>query len=362
MRSREQGQEGNSNGATKNPVAKEELHNKNVVNENKEVGHLDLSIVQHETDSNILVATVAPSTSQPVPTNRTRKKRNTEECLAIWKTWVPMDPVLHESLQWAQIWMLQSIDELFAGASVPYWICGGTLMGVLRHNGRLIPHDDDIDMECYEDDLTKLTIAIQNYNETTQSQFDIDLVYHKGSKTWEGHPVANLTFLNGLLDVDIFPRPRPLPAQQQYFPSEQEVYPLSRYALFDDTVNVWGPNQVTCGSYLDRCYGPDWRETVCVWNHDFNSYQCDEFDPRKELLYLDEYEAIVAAATSTTSSVVAAASAQATFQSFLSHCGGLDHFREHFKAYMFQRTWRRNRAAADFRDKQCEANFQHSNA
>ena len=39
--------------------------------------------------------------------------------------------------------MLQTVDELFTGAKIPYWLCGGTLMGVERHRG-FIPHDDDM--------------------------------------------------------------------------------------------------------------------------------------------------------------------------------------------------------------------------
>ena len=277
------------------------------------------------------------------------KSRSKKDCLSIWKQWVPMDRKLHASLQLAQVAMLQAIDELFHHATVPYWICGGTLLGVLRHNGRLIPHDDDIDIECYEQDLPQLAAAVLD---RTDSSFDIRFVYDK-TKTWEGHPVAKLTFWDGLLEVDIFPRPHPLAEGERSFPSASEVFPLARYALFENSLHVWGPNRDTCGPYLDRCYGPDWREVVCVWNHDYNWYHSAGFDARKQMLPLDDYNAIVEGAD--LSSAVARESAQATVQSFLRHCGGLEPFRDQYHAYCFQRTLRRNRAVADFREAQRDA-------
>ena len=35
--------------------------------------------------------------------------------------------------------VLQAIDEVFTGAGIPYWICGGTFIGSLRHGGFIPP-------------------------------------------------------------------------------------------------------------------------------------------------------------------------------------------------------------------------------
>ena len=44
--------------------------------------------------------------------------------------------------------MLQKAHELLTQADIPYWICGGALIGAIRHEG-LIPHDDDIDLDDF---------------------------------------------------------------------------------------------------------------------------------------------------------------------------------------------------------------------
>lgn len=47
---------------------------------------------------------------------------------------------------------LQTVDELFTAAGIPYWMTCGTLLGAVRHRG-FIPHDDDIDLEIQAGDL-----------------------------------------------------------------------------------------------------------------------------------------------------------------------------------------------------------------
>jgi len=56
-------------------------------------------------------------------------------------------------LQPLYLGMLQAVDHVLTMNEIPYWACGGTLIGALRHGG-FIPHDDDIDIECYERDIT----------------------------------------------------------------------------------------------------------------------------------------------------------------------------------------------------------------
>ena len=55
---------------------------------------------------------------------------------------------------------MKVLDEVFTEASIPYWICGGTLLGALRHQG-FIPHDDDADIEMFEDDVPAAQDALK---------------------------------------------------------------------------------------------------------------------------------------------------------------------------------------------------------
>lgn len=252
-----------------------------------------------------------------------------------------MHPELHSTLQRVQLCMLQKLDELFQEHDIQYWICGGTLLGAIRHGG-FVPHDDDVDLECFEKDLERL------------AQIPLDPPLYTGfvgtsaGKTWEGHPVAKLEFLEGLLEVDVFPRPNDLPEGEKHFPSRAEVFPLTRYRFHN--IEVWGPNRSECGSYLDRCYGKDWKETVCVYNHDYNWWHGAGFDARKEVLALEDYNDIVRGA-GVPSPTALGATAKETFAQLFPRAQDLAGFVERYESYRFQRTLRRNRAAAEHRER-----------
>jgi hypothetical protein len=54
-----------------------------------------------------------------------------------WEQWMPMDKRLFQAVQNLHLCMLQKLDEMLNKANIEYWICGGTLMGAIRHSGRL---------------------------------------------------------------------------------------------------------------------------------------------------------------------------------------------------------------------------------
>lgn len=263
-----------------------------------------------------------------------------EDAIRQWQQWVPMDPELYIFLHTAQVGMLQKIHEMFHQADIPYWICGGTLIGAIRHGG-LIPHDDDVDIECFAHDLDRISQL------PLDDDFYTNFIPRKGD--WEGHPVAKLEFFRGMLEVDVFPRPFPLPLGDPHFASQDEVFPRSYYNFHN--ITVWGPPADRCGAYLDRCYGPDWRDHVCVYNHDFNWYHSAGFDPRRQVLPLPQYLAVVQQAGMDRASIlVAESSARATFDRLIK----LDDFRrisELHQEYRRQRVFRWNRAAAEYRER-----------
>lgn len=292
-------------------------------------------IIQHKHDE-ISVKDDSEALKQSVCTAKVQDGDEEEgSALKRWQQWVPMDKRLYEAVQLIQVCMLQKVHELFETANIPYWICGGTLLGAIRHGG-LIPHDDDVDIECFESDLEAIAAI------PTEPPFYTG--FHISTATWEGHAVAKLNFFRGEFSVDVFPRPEDL-AQDQHFCSRDEVFPLKLYPFHN--IQLWGPGEPE--AYLNRCYG-DWREFVMVWNHDYNWFHLPGFSPTKTILSLQEYDKVVTKAGVVPPIVEVCA--DDTYTAFYESYG--DDFYERYSKYRFQRMVRRNRAAAKWREEQYE--------
>lgn len=54
-----------------------------------------------------------------------------------------------------QLDILNAIKQIFAENNIQWWVCGGTLLGTVRHNG-YIPWDDDIDIVIPRNDYDRL--------------------------------------------------------------------------------------------------------------------------------------------------------------------------------------------------------------
>lgn len=172
--------------------------------------------------------------------------------------------------------VLQAADKVLNDANIPYWICGGTLLGGLRHGG-FIPHDDDADIECFEDDFDRIIDAF------AASPLLVEASANQG--THEGIPVGHIRLQRHHDSIDVFLRTRELEELPQY-PSQAEVFPLRRIAFNGVLLNAPGGD---AERYLTRCYGKDWATTVRVF---FNHMPCR---PRLTM-DLDEYNEAVTAA------------------------------------------------------------------
>ena len=66
-----------------------------------------------------------------------------------------MRKISTENLKKIELEMLIYLDQLCKKENLRYYICGGTLLGAVRHKG-FIPWDDDIDVVMPRPDYQKL--------------------------------------------------------------------------------------------------------------------------------------------------------------------------------------------------------------
>ena len=82
----------------------------------------------------------------------------------------PSDSLI--KIQKAETCLLYEIDKICTKNDIRYWVYGGTLIGVIRHQG-FIPWDDDIDIAMPVDDFNKFKSAIQSHPNIYLEQFYI---------------------------------------------------------------------------------------------------------------------------------------------------------------------------------------------
>ena len=98
-----------------------------------------------------------------------QKFRNIEiDCPKDYSTWQPvLDKNLKyqvECIQKADLKLLEEMDRVCKKIGVGYFICGGTMLGYMRHQG-FIPWDDDVDVAMLRKDYDKFLLEAPQYLE-----------------------------------------------------------------------------------------------------------------------------------------------------------------------------------------------------
>jgi len=110
--------------------------------------------------------------------------------------------------------MLRVVDYICRQHDIPYWLCSGTLLGAVRHQG-FIPWDDDLDIAMLREDYERfLKIALESLpadmflqTKETEPAFDIFSLPCKIRDTKSliiSHNSKNRPYHQGIF-IDIFP-------------------------------------------------------------------------------------------------------------------------------------------------------------
>lgn len=81
-------------------------------------------------------------------------------------------------LQLAELYMMKKVAQICEENDIRYYLCGGSLLGAIRHGG-FIPWDDDLDITMYREDLSRLCeIISRDYSDVFFVQnFETDKHY-----------------------------------------------------------------------------------------------------------------------------------------------------------------------------------------
>lgn len=154
---------------------------------------------------------------------------------------------------------LEAVATLLNRHKIVWWLCGGSLLGALRHQG-FIPTDDDVDISVWAEELPILRQCVE-------STFADVGICRFGDAFWEGKCFASLTFFDNTphrIVIDVWP------IGEDCSPSTselaREVLPL-RMVPFAGLESV--PIPALSEDYLERVY-PSWKTECVIWAHGDN--------------------------------------------------------------------------------------------
>lgn len=148
----------------------------------------------------------------------------------------------------------------WAAHGIVWWLTGGSLLGALRHGGCPVPHDDDVDVAVWEDDVGRVADVATQLGA---------LCVWRDESLWQGRRFANVTFFDGTPDrvvIDVWPVPRRNTDAHWSCERPSEVEPL--VACRFNGVDAFVPQDGR--GYLARLYSESWETECVVWGHHDN--------------------------------------------------------------------------------------------
>ncbi|MDE4541321.1 LicD family protein [Thermoanaerobacterium sp. R66] len=105
-----------------------------------------------------------------------------------------MQEINLSELRKIQIDILNVVTEFCDNHGIKYFLCGGTLIGAVRHQG-YIPWDDDIDIALLRNDYEYFINNFNRYNTLYK-------VYEPNNTDWYPYPFAKVSYENSIIDED----------------------------------------------------------------------------------------------------------------------------------------------------------------
>ena len=180
------------------------------------------------------------------------------------------DKYLEKSLR-----LLERATTLLEKYNIPYWLEGGTLLGIIREN-RLLPWDNDLDISIRSEDFDRLRRILPKFfyrgmiAKVREHKID-DPPFQKGEVRLIKVYATKYLFFKSPLVLDIFVKKK---LDDQYY----WVVGVKRRAkkavparFYDELTTVQFNNKTysipkLTDEYLTYRYG-DWRTPVKTWNY-----------------------------------------------------------------------------------------------
>ena len=164
--------------------------------------------------------------------------------------------------------MLKDVTDLLDSNEIPYWLEGGTLLGVIREN-RLLPWDNDLDISIKEDDYDKLIKVVKSLNYRVRfKEFERDdEPFKEGVKRLVKVRNSKFLFFRGEVALDIFIKFKK--DDQYYWQVGKKKKSVPSYFYQELIKHTFNGKEYLIPKlyeeYLTFRYG-DWKTPVKEWN------------------------------------------------------------------------------------------------